>query len=191
MSDQVFGDDFDDDDLDYKRGSGGVSGKHVVLIVLLVLVLGLGVGGYFLVNELGLLGGDKESTPVAEAPAHATEPSSSSSTAGAADITTKDHFVAIPDLLVNLAAIPGSRRQSFMKISATLEVVSPADRARIEELMPKIVDSFQTHLRTTRADEMQGTNGLEGLRQQLLIRVNTIVAPIQVRNVLFQQMLVQ
>ena len=191
MSDQIFGDDFDDDDLGYKRGSGGISGKYFVAIIVFVVVLCLSLGGYFLVDKFGLLDESGQELPVAQAPGDSAQPSSSSSTAGASDIATKAHFVALPDLLVNLAAIPGNRRQSFMKISATLEVMSPVDRARIEELMPKIIDSFQTHLRTTRADEVQGTNGLEGLRQQLLIRVNTIISPVQVHNVLFQQMLVQ
>ena len=57
--------------------------------------------------------------------------------------------------------------------------------------MPRIVDQFQVYMRELRVEDLNGSAGMARLKEELLMRVNAAVAPTQVRDVLFQQMIVQ
>jgi flagellar FliL protein len=58
-------------------------------------------------------------------------------------------------------------------------------------MMPKISDVFQMYLRELRPADMQGSVGLYRLKEELLLRVNKIVYPAQVNDLLFKEVLVQ
>ena len=57
--------------------------------------------------------------------------------------------------------------------------------------MPRIVDSFQVYLRELRIEDLQGSAGLQRLREELLMRVNSAAQPTVVRDVRFREMLGQ
>jgi len=57
--------------------------------------------------------------------------------------------------------------------------------------MPRILDNFQVYLRELRLDDLKGSAGMYRLREELLLRVNAAVQPVQVKDVLFREMLVQ
>ncbi len=61
----------------------------------------------------------------------------------------------------------------------------------LDGMMPRIVDSFQIYLRELRVEDLQGSAGLQRLREELLLRVNAAIAPAKARDVLFKEMLVQ
>jgi flagellar FliL protein len=98
-------------------------------------------------------------------------------------------FYNLPELLVNLNS--QGRRSSFLKISVSLELSDPADIPRIESVLPRIVDAFQTYLRELRPEDLRGSAGLYRLREELLARVNTSAQPARVTDVLFKEMLIQ
>jgi flagellar FliL protein len=98
-------------------------------------------------------------------------------------------FYNLPEMLVNLNS--AGRRTSFLKISVSLELDTPADIPRIEAVMPRIVDNFQIYLRELRVEDLRGSAGLYRLREELLARVNTAAQPARVNDVLFKEMLVQ
>lgn len=98
-------------------------------------------------------------------------------------------FYNLPELLVNLNS--QGRRSSFLKISLSLELSDPADIPRIEAVLPRIVDAFQTYLRELRPEDLRGSAGLYRLREELLARVNTSAQPARVTDVLFKEMLIQ
>jgi len=58
-------------------------------------------------------------------------------------------------------------------------------------MKPRFIDQFQMFLRELDLEDIRGAAGLQRVRQELLTRVNTITAPIKVRNVLFKEFLVQ
>ena len=60
------------------------------------------------------------------------------------------------------------RRSSFLKISLSLELSDPADIPRIESVLPRIVDAFQTYLRELRPEDLRGSAGLYRLRRGCL-----------------------
>ena len=62
---------------------------------------------------------------------------------------------------------------------------------KIEELIPRVVDNFQTYLRELRLDDLRGSAGMYRLREELLTRINIAVEPAKVKAVLFKEMIVQ
>jgi len=98
-------------------------------------------------------------------------------------------FFDLPDLLVNLNST--GRKASFLKISVSLDLEDQADTARIQAVMPRIIDNFQVYLRGLRVEDLRGSGGIYRLREELLARVNAAAAPVKVKDVLFKEMLVQ
>jgi len=98
-------------------------------------------------------------------------------------------FYNLPELLVNLSG--QGRRSSFLKISLSLELEDANDIPKIEAVLPRIVDAFQTYLRELRPEDLRGSAGLYRLREELLARVNTSAQPAKVNDVLFKEMLIQ
>ena len=95
----------------------------------------------------------------------------------------------MPDILVNLRT--DTARPTFLKLTVSLEIEKPEDRAEIDRLLPRVIDTFQVYLRELRAEQLQGSAGLFRLREELLARVNAAVRPTRVNDVLFKEMLVQ
>jgi len=98
-------------------------------------------------------------------------------------------FFDLPDLLVNLNST--GRKASFLKISISLDLEDQADTARIQAVMPRIIDNFQVYLRELRVEDLRGSGGIYRLREELLARVNAAASPAKVKDVLFKEMLVQ
>ena len=98
-------------------------------------------------------------------------------------------FYDLPEMLVNLNA--NKRGSGFLKITLSLELKAETDKEQLKKVMPRIVDSFQVYMRELRLEDLQGSAGLQRLREELLIRVNAVSKPTVVRDVLFKEMLVQ
>ncbi|HUH84445.1 MAG TPA: flagellar basal body-associated FliL family protein [Stellaceae bacterium] len=98
-------------------------------------------------------------------------------------------FFDLPDLLVNLNTT--GRKASFLKLSVSLELNHAEDLPKLQAVMPRIIDNFQVYLRELRVEDLRGSGGIYRLREELLARVNSAVAPVAVRDVLFKEMLVQ
>lgn len=179
-------------------GEGGLEppkkklGKKMVLIGAAAALLLLGGGGAGLYFS-GVLGGGETTTPdgehggghEADAPAdpHASAEKSDGHETGA------PAFFSLGDILVNLAG--DGKRPNFLKIKVSLELASEKDVAALEALKPRIIDNFQVYLRELRVEDLRGSAGLYRLREELLLRVTEAAQPIRVKDVLFQEMLVQ
>lgn len=98
-------------------------------------------------------------------------------------------FFSLGDILVNLSG--DGKRPNFLKIKISLELASEADKTALEALKPRIIDNFQVYLRELRVEDLRGSAGLYRLREELLLRVTEAVQPVRVKDVLFQEMLVQ
>lgn len=178
----------DDDDIGAdeeggEEGTGGFDAKKMLLFVVLPLLLIGGIGGglYF----SGILGGGEKSaeTHAAADDGHgAKKAGHGESSAGAA-------FLKIPDMVVNLSSADGQPR--FLRLSVQLELKSDADKAAVEQVMPRVVDQFQTYLRELRVRDLRGSAGIYRLQMELLSRVNAASYPVEVQDVLFQEILIQ
>ena len=92
-------------------------------------------------------------------------------------------------MTVNLSG--GAKKSSFLKLKMSLEVGDAEYAKVVENLMPRIIDSFQLYLRQLRLEDLQGSAGMYRLREELLVRVNKIAEPAEVKDVLFTEMLAQ
>jgi flagellar FliL protein len=139
-------------------------------VVLLLVVAGLWFSG-ILPHMLGM---DRHEEHQASAePAKAAPPS----------------YVDIPEMVANLNN--NSHKPSYIKLSVRVEVPKPEDTEKIKAALPRLQDIIQTYLREMRPEELRGSAGTYRLREELLIRANTAVAPAKVIDVLFTQLLVQ
>lgn len=174
MSDEAVSEDVGEELEVEARPKGGMNGKKLVLfIVLPILLLGIAGGGVYF---SGILGPEEteegaEEEVVEEIP------------------TGPAVFYDLPEMLVNLTS--GDRRANFLKISVSLELQSEADLPQVEAVLPRIRDNFQVYLRELRIEDLQGSAGLQRLREELLLRVNAAARPAVIQDVLFKEMLVQ
>lgn len=158
-----------------KPGKGGK--KRLLLIVAAVVVLGAIGAGVFLSGILG--GGEETASGEGEHAAAEEKPAASPATI----------FHQMPDLVISLRG--SDRRTTFLKLRLTAEVGSNADIARIEAMMPRVVDYCQLYLRELRPDDLQGSAGTLRLKEELMRRINAAVAPTEVRDILLSELLIQ
>lgn len=154
------------------------SGKKKKMLVIggaVILLLAGGAGAYF----SGILGGG---APDAQQNADmlATD---------AQGNVLPGVFLPIPDMIVNLNSPDSTPR--YLRLSVQLELKNEMDRARVEAVIPRVVDQFQTYLRELRVRDLRGSAGIYRLQMELLARVNEAAHPVVVQDVLFQEILVQ
>lgn len=166
----------DEADLD-ELPSKKLSGKKLVLFVVLPLFLVIGGGGGLYFSGLldGVLGIEKEHE---EDHAQASEEEQGPGV-----------FYDVPDMIVNLNE--SDRKQRFLKLSISLELDSQEDVTTLEAALPRVTDHLQTYLRELRLEDLKGSAGIYRIRQELLERVRTAIYPAKVRDVLFREILVQ
>jgi len=99
-------------------------------------------------------------------------------------------FLDVPEVLVNLASLPGERVQ-YLKVKVVLEVKDQPLVAQITPTMPRVMDLFQTYMRELRPGDLNGSVGLFRLKEELTRRVNAAISPGQVNAVLFKEIVIQ
>src|SRR6201992_2361763 len=99
-------------------------------------------------------------------------------------------FVEVPDMMVNLAGLPGERVQ-YLRVKVVLEVKEEKQVEEIKPTMPRLTDIFQTYLRELRPTDLTGSAGLFRMKEELTRRVNAAVAPVKISAVLFKEIVVQ
>lgn len=58
-------------------------------------------------------------------------------------------------------------------------------------MLPRIIDSLQFYLREMRLEELQGSVGTYRLKEEIHGRLNRILAPAKINDVLFKEILIQ
>lgn len=157
-------------------GKGGVKGsgrRKWILLAMPLLLGGVGAGLWFggiLPRWLGM-------GQAAHDDGHA------------ADGAPASVFLDLPEIVANLNA--GPRRTSYVKLKARLELTRSQDIARVQTVMPRLMDMLQTYVREMRPEELRGSAGTYRLREELLARALLVAAPVRIRDVLFVEILIQ
>jgi flagellar FliL protein len=99
-------------------------------------------------------------------------------------------YYAMPDLIVNLAAVEGQREQS-LKLDLVLESSDPHNFDAVPAAMPRLKDQLNSFLRELRVEDLNGSAGTYRLRRELMKRFNVAMAPAKVDAVLIEGMLIQ
>jgi flagellar FliL protein len=147
--------------------------SKLIMVIGAVLLLALGGGGAAFV--LLFMPADSAAGASEEAEPEADD----------ADVV----FVELPDLLVNLNVT--GRRLRFLKFATALEVVGEEQAEAVRRFVPRILDSFHMYLRAINPEELEGAEGVYRIKEELLARTNDAVRPVEVRDVLIREMLVQ
>jgi flagellar FliL protein len=146
-----------------------MSGKKLVLFIILPLLL---FGGGGAAAWLLLFQGDIEAEAHAEAePEH------------------PPVYYDMEEMTVNLTT--AGKRNSYLKLKLALELGAPEDSETLPNVLPRVVDQFQIYLRGVRVEDLQGSDGLQRLREELLMRAQKSAAPATVKDVLFKVVQVQ
>lgn len=98
-------------------------------------------------------------------------------------------FYDLPEMIVNL--VSNTKKPAYLKIHLSLELDEDADLVTLERLLPRVVDQFQVFLRELRVDDLNGSAGIYRIKEELLRRVTIAVYPVEIRDVLFKEMLIQ
>lgn len=155
----------------------GLSKKLIIIIAASAAVV-LGAGGgsafYFL-----------HSPSSGDAAKNAAQTTAATQT----DEKAKPVYFSLGDLLVNLSG--EGKHPNFLKVKISLELTDEKDVPLMEAIKPRIIDNFQVYLRELRIEDLRGSAGMYRLREELLTRVTEAAQPVRVRDVLFQEMLVQ
>lgn len=98
-------------------------------------------------------------------------------------------FLTMPDMIVNLSTT--GKQARFLKVTLKIELESAEEQKKMEPIMPRVIDQFQMYLRELRIEDLRGTSGIYRMKIELLNRVRAAAPGVKVRDVLFQEMLVQ
>lgn len=155
------------------EGNGVKAAKKKKLMIIIgavvvVVLLGGGAGYYFMTKKVDA---EKEAA------------------AAAADAKAKTVYYALGDMIVNLSG--EGKHPNYLKVKISLELADDKDLLIMDTIKPRIIDNFQVYLRELRIEDLRGSAGLYRLREELLMRVTEAAQPVRVRDVLFQEMLVQ
>jgi flagellar FliL protein len=145
--------------------------KKIFLFLLLILLFGGGAGVYYsgLLDEI-----TEETTETAVVVEPTPQPSK---------------YYDLPDMLVNLNSENG--KPSYIKLRASLELDEDTDTLLLTVLKPRIIDKFIVYMRELRLTDLRASAGLTRLREELRIEINKAVSPVEVKQVLFRNILVQ
>ena len=148
-----------------------MSGKKLVLFIILPLLLfgGGGAAAWFLLFQ-----GHEPAEGEVAAEAEADHP---------------PVYFDLDEMTVNLSTV--SKRNSYLKLKLALELGAPEDSETLPNVLPRVVDQFQIYLRGVRVEDLQGSDGLQRLREELLLRAQKAAAPAKVKDVLFKVVQIQ
>ena len=148
-----------------------MSGKKLVLFIILPLLLfgGAGAAAWFLLFQ-----GPEPTEDEAQAQEEAAHP---------------PVYYDLDEMTVNLST--ASKRNSYLKLKLALELGAPEDSETLPNVLPRVVDQFQIYLRGVRVEDLQGSDGLQRLREELLLRAQKAAAPARVKDVLFKVVQIQ
>lgn len=172
--------------------AGGLNAKKILLFVVLPLFALAGIGGglYFtgtLDKIMGKKGDAKHGSKTAGKEGGKEHGKESGEEGEGPAINA--YFLEIPNMLVNLSSSDGTAR--YLRLSVQLELNSDEDKKTVQAVLPRVVDQFQTYLRELRVKDLRGSAGIYRLQTELLARVNAAAYPVEVKDVLFQEILIQ
>jgi len=90
--------------------------------------------------------------------------------------------------IVNLADKGGKR---YLRITIDLELDSEELESEVAKRLPQVRDSILTILPTKRFEDISSAKGKTALRDQMLERINGLLARGQITNIYFKEFVVQ
>jgi flagellar FliL protein len=79
----------------------------------------------------------------------------------------------------------------YLKITVVLEAQDEGIKAELQKRLPQIKDAITTLLFTKTSQELRTTEGIEGLKEEIIKRINAILPIGGVKNVYFTDFVIQ
>src|SRR5690606_138130 len=148
----------------------------IIVVILLFVLGGAGAGLYFsgFLDKLLKKGEAVEGSAAAE-DEHKAEACTKDEHGKEVCAAPGAQFLKIPDITTNLNSDDGKPR--YLRLAVQLEFQDAEDMAAVEQVMPRVVDQFQTYLRELRVRDLRGSAGIYRLQIELLARVNQAAYP--------------
>ena len=146
----------------------------------MVFMLGLGGGLFMMWNKLSEMGTQAQGTAEGGEKADQDNPVSVEKMLG--PIFPLDTFI------VNLADKGGKR---YLRITIDLELDSEELESEIAKRLPQIRDSILTILPTKRFEDISSAKGKTALRDQMMEKINGLLARGRIANIYFKEFVVQ
>lgn len=91
---------------------------------------------------------------------------------------------------ITIGLTPSGPKREYLRIDLTLRVNSEQETVAILEKMPLIKDSLIIFLRSLRSTDFNSSSSTFYLKEEITKRINKIIAPLEVKEVLFQEITV-
>lgn len=99
-----------------------------------------------------------------------------------------EDFYDMEEMVVNLASSTNQRR--YLKLRVSFRLASAQDNQAVVDNSRAIQDSFSVFLKELRAEDLSSSGATIRLKEELMKRVNKIIYPSEVRDLLFKEILV-
>ncbi|MGB9436328.1 MAG: flagellar basal body-associated FliL family protein [Desulfobacterales bacterium] len=153
-----------------------MSNKILIILigVMMVFVLGLGGGLFMMWNKLSAM------------ETQAMSPSDQEASVPVEELLGP--IYPLDTFIVNLADKGGKR---YLRITIDLELDGKELESEITKRLPQVRDSILTILPTKRFEDISSAKGKTALRDQMLERINGMLARGQITNIYFKEFVVQ
>jgi len=153
-----------------------MSNKILIILigVMMVFVLGLGGGLFMMWNKLSAMETQAQS------------PSDQDASVPVEELLGP--IYPLDTFIVNLADKGGKR---YLRITIDLELDGEELEREITKRLPQVRDSILTILPTKRFEDISSAKGKTALRDQMLERINGMLARGQITNIYFKEFVVQ
>ena len=98
-------------------------------------------------------------------------------------------FYDVPAITANL--LSQANKHVYLVINIVLEMKNETDRPKLDQIIPIVLDAFLTYLVQLTPANLQGSEGLYRLKQELLARAQAVCFPVEINDVLIKEMLVK
>ncbi len=167
-----------------EKKSGGSMVLIIVIVLLVLLLVGGGLVAYFLLS-----GGD---TPVQNASTTASKSMQTTkrntNTKRSTDYLTVGPMYPMSQFIVNLLSENGSR---FLKTTINLEMGKPELSAELDKKKPLVRDIIIRVLSSKTFEEVSTMKGKSRLKDEIVNKINNVLADGQIKDVFFTDFIVQ
>jgi len=153
-----------------------MSNKILIILigVMMVFVLGLGGGLFMMWNKLSAMETQAQSPSEQDASVPVEE--------------LLGPIYPLDTFIVNLADKGGKR---YLRITIDLELDGKELEGEVTKRLPQVRDSILTILPTKRFEDISSAKGKTALRDQMLERINGMLARGQITNIYFKEFVIQ
>ncbi len=146
--------------------------RKLIMIAAPLVLLILGGGGYFAASYLGMFSDGDEMEMAGKMPP-----------------AKPAYYHELPEMVVNLSS--KEKRAQYLKMRISLEVSDVSVAEAMRPNLPRVLDLFQVYLRELRASDLEGSQGIYRLKEELLKRINLVVHPSRVNRILLKEIIIQ